>query len=366
MFVNGIAFNADDIDIMSYRRGILTRYNGVYVYKLGDASDIFLHGKVYEDYDLDSITTKDGNFAFLSMDDTILFGRDALGTKPLYYSLGDRLKIASDARALEDPKIVEPGILYQYDNMLKKIDLNPLRKIGIIDDDEEEAKETILRLLKESMKRSDKSLIGISGIDSIILAKIADKKAALVCVKDSYDHKYAQKIASKLDLDIVIIDEVIDELKMVIKILPFKDHMNISIGLIFYILARYARENGYDSIMLGQLADELFGGYARYLSINSKELNNVLYNDVMKAWRINFTRDEIVTSPFTDLILPYTSLDLVRYVLGLKPELKIRNGQRKFILRECARMLDVDDEFIREKKAVQFSSGIYKVVKKLI
>ena len=351
MFVNGIALNPDNIDVMSYRRGILA--DG----KMG----LFIHGNIYEDYELDTIPAKDGNFVFLSVNNVIRFGRDPLGSKPLYYSLDNGLKVASDPRALKDPKIVEPGMLYCYDGMLNVTDLNPLRRIDNIDDNEEEAKTTILRLLEESVKKRKRSLIGISGIDSIILAKIAKERAAIVCVKDSYDYRYASKL--DLDLDIVLIDDLIDELRAVTRILPFRDHMNISIGIIFYILAKYARENGYDSIMLGQLADELFGGYARYLSVDKRELNNILYKDVMNAWRINFTRDEIVTSPFTDLTLPYTSLDLVRYVLGLRADLKIRDRERKFILKEVAKMLGIE---LKDKKAVQYSSGIYKMVKKLI
>ncbi len=374
MHVNGLALNIDNIEVMNYRRGTLTTYyingNTLNAYKLdNDDESIFIHGRLYE-CKSEYLPLNDGNFAFLNLGETISFGRDILGTKPLYYSYNGVLRLASDARVLDEPKVVSGGMIYQYKDGLSMKYLKPL-EIKENDDDIDDAKEKILSLLKDSVRRrmNGRCLLGLSGLDSMILAKISDCKQAIVCMEGSYDQRYAQRLSDRFDLDIILIDEdeISNTLKIITKILPFKDAMNMSIAITFYTLARYARENGYDSIMLGQLADELFAGYARYLSYDRKLLNHALYNDVMNAWKVNFIRDEIVTSPFTDLILPYTSLDLVRYVLGLKADLKIRNGIRKFVLREVAKMLGVDDDLAnREKKAVQFSSGIFKVVKRLI
>ncbi len=377
MRLNGFVLNEDDKGLMNYRRGQRIQYsindNTLLIYKLDDNyTDIFIHGDIYEDYNLKSLITKDGNFAFLTINDKIIFGRDPLGTKPLYYSYyGNKLKLASDPRVLENSIEVEPGTLYTRNNRLVINNINPLRHINKVSDPLEVIKDNILRLLRDSIKRRVKgrSLIGLSGIDSIILAKLSDQRAAMVCANNSYDHKYAEYIASKLniELDIILVNDIKNEFNIVKKILPFQDDMDLSIGIAFHILARYAKEHNYDSIILGQLADELFGGYARYLTIDPKILNDVLYNDVMNAYKRNFLRDEIVTSQFVDLILPYTSLPLVKYTLGLDPTLKIRNNIRKFILREVAKELNIDDDIInKEKKAIHFSTGIFKMVQRLI
>ncbi len=377
MRLNGFVLNEDDKGLMNYRRGQRIQYsindNTLLIYKLDDNyTDIFIHGDIYEDYNLKSLITKDGNFAFLTINDKIIFGRDPLGTKPLYYSYnGNKLKLASDARVLENSIEVEPGTLYTLNNRLVINKVNPLRYINKVSDPLEVIKDNILRLLRDSIKRRVKgrSLIGLSGIDSIILAKLSDQRAAIVCANNSYDHKHAEYIASKLniELDIIVVNDIKKELNIVKKILPFQDDMDLSIGIAFHILARYAKEHNYDSIILGQLADELFGGYARYLTIDPKILNDVLYNDVMNAYKRNFLRDEIITSQFVDLILPYTSLPLVKYTLGLDPTLKIRNNVRKFILREVAKELNIDDDIInKEKKAIHFSTGIFKMVQRLI
>ncbi len=376
MHLNGFALNVDNIEVMNYRRGELDRYiiddNTFIFYRLdNNNSDIFIHGHLYEDYDAESLVTTDGNFAFLSIKGSIMFGRDPLGTKPLYYAYNNKLMLASDPRVLENAIPVEPGAIYTLTDKLEINYMNPLRYVNRVSAPLEQIKDDILELLRDSIKRrvKDRSLIGLSGIDSIILAKLADQKQAIVCSNNSYDHKYAEYIATKLDLEveIIMVNDIKNELNIVRKILPFQDSMNLSIGIVFHIVARYAREQGYNSIILGQLADELFGGYARYLSIDQKILNNILYNDVMNAHKRDFLRDEIITSQFVDLVLPYTSLPLVKYVLGLDPTLKINKNIRKFVLREIGRDLGIDDEIInKEKRAVQFSSGIYKMVQRLI
>jgi asparagine synthase (glutamine-hydrolysing) len=47
--------------------------------------------------------------------------------------------------------------------------------------------------------------------------------------------------------------------------------------------------------------------------------------------------------------------------------LKIKNGVRKYILRELARKRGLPEEICsREKKAIQYSTGINKAVKRIV
>lgn len=370
MRTNGLALNVDSIDAMKFRRGDISIHtfdnNILYLFKLDERYEIFIHGMIYSNNeDPYDFMKYDGSFAFIKFDDEIIFGRDQLGTKPLYYSSNKGLKIASDARVLDGAIAVEPGTIYRYDKVLTKEKIEPL-----LNKYEDSPVENIIGLLTTSIKkrtREGRCLIGLSGLDSIILAKIADAAQAMVCTKDSYDYHHAKNVSNHFDLDIILVDEedIKRSLIRVKNIIPFRDPMNLSIGVTFDILARYAYQHQYTSIVLGQLADELFGGYARYTSIDKKYLNRVLYDEVMNAWKINFIRDELVTSQYVELLLPYTSLELVRYVLSLDADLKIRGRLRKVILRDVAKRLGIE-ELIREKKAVQFSSGIYKIVKRYI
>lgn len=337
------------------------------------------------------LTTSDGGYSFvLPIDDTLIFARDQLGTKPLYYTRStESFGVASDARILQelsfsDVNLAEPGVLYKATpNSLTQISFNTL-KHDVQSVQHDEALQIISRLLDESVRRrvagKRKIVLGFSGgIDSAILSILAAKytkiNAATVCVKNSIDYKLCQSIADRLGipLEMMVVDEKLikNAIKELRTIIQFGNTMHTSIACIVHLLAKFAKANGADALMLGQLADELFGGYARYLKYlrsSTEKVNNAMFSDVKNAHRDNFCRDEMASSPFTKLLLPYASFDLVKYVVNLPVELKInsKTGARKIILRELAKNIGIDDDLAsREKKAMQFSSGIFKIVSKL-
>lgn len=332
----------------------------------------------------------DGSYSFvLPVNDTLIFARDQLGTKPLYYASGNAsFGVASDAKVLKkffsDVNVAEPGVLYKAtQNSLIQISFNTLN-YNIKPAQHNDALHNISALLDESVKRrvagKRKIVLGFSGgIDSVILSILASKHAKLeavtVCMKDSVDYKLCEGIADRLgiNLKMIVVDEtsIKDTIKKLHSIMQFGGTMHASIACVVYLLAKFAMSEGADALMLGQLADELFGGYARYLKYlksSAEKVSSAMFNDVKKAHTDNFCRDEIASSPFTKLLLPYASLDLVKYVVNLPIDLKlnIKTGARKIILREVAKTLGIDDELAnREKRAMQFSSGIYKIVSKL-
>lgn len=332
----------------------------------------------------------DGSYSFvLPVDDTLIFARDQLGTKPLYYaSSNESFGVASDANVLKklfnDVNLAELGVLYKAtQNSLTQISFNTLN-YSLTPVQHSDALHTISALLDESVKRrvagKRKIVLGFSGgIDSVILSILASKhakvQAVTVCIKDSVDYKVCEAIADRLgiDLKMIVVDEKLikDIIKKLHNIMQFDGAMHASIACVVYLLSKFAKNVSADALMLGQLADELFGGYARYLKYlrsSTEKVSSAMFNDVKNAHIDNFCRDEIASSQFTKLLLPYAALDLVKYVVNLPVNLKLdsKTGARKIILREAAKTFGIDDELAgREKRAMQFSTGIYKIVSKL-
>ena len=161
-----------------------------------------------------------------------------------------------------------------------------------------------------------------------------------------------------------------DRIVFIKKLLKTDNIMNLSIGLGINLLANITAESNIDILFLGQLADEQFGGYARYPRILSEEgeneLKESLKKDTLNAYRKDFPRDEKAYSPHVEASLPYAQTDLINYSLQVPINLKINlvKDIRKVVLREAALKAGMPEDIAyRPKKAMQYSSGLQKFVK---
>ena len=89
-----------------------------------------------------------------------------------------------------------------------------------------------------------------------------------------------------------------------------------------------------------------------------KDLGNIARN--------NLERDDAVTmANSVELRVPYLDRKVVELARRIVPELKIHNGIRKYILRMASSMILPDELVWKEKKAAQYSSGVYSAMEKL-
>ena len=312
--------------------------------------------------------------------------RDPLGCKPLYLGKNNNsISVSTQKSILVNSNFtVEdfiPGTAMILENELM-IDARNLSPTSYSQYDAD----TLLTLLKNSIasRIGNKKTIGVSfsgGIDSSILISIANEfteiKAFNVRMKDSHDFENAKKLANLLGIDLIEIEPKIEhipeDIPNITSIAEITRPMDVSIALGFYYVAKTAKEHDVSTLFVGQLADELFGGYARYIRTLSEEspqfVTDMMNSDVHQAYTKNFERDEKITSPFVDLFVPYASIPLVDFALSCPIESKIDpvNEIRKVILRSVAKKLELPDEIIYQtKKAIHFSSGIDKVVKRAL
>lgn len=365
----------------------------------------FVHGKIFgKEGRLDELAEnsssstarelllEDGSFAFvIPIENGMIFGRDSLGTKPLYRASNKKIfAVASEKKALavlglEEIKSVPPSSVFAWErNSLQKLaHYDFLRGIEEI---RRANTKKILDVLQASVKNrvNGRKRIAVSfsgGVDSSLIAVMASKFAKVLAVSayvsGSHDADVAKHAAKELGLDWMEVSisekEIKSRIESVQNITEVSSSIDISIAMGLMLSAQKASKEGYDVVLVGQLADEIFGGYRRYLkqycSEGTKNVQRAMEYDVLNAHSMNFDRDEKATSQFVDLYLPYANAELARIGLSISPELKFdcKKGGRKIILRQAAKKFGIPPSIAeRPKKALQYSSGIHRIVKKYV
>lgn len=212
------------------------------------------------------------------------------------------------------------------------------------------------------------------GLDSSIIAMCAKRHAGvLACsafAEGSRDSVATIRGATVMGIDIIATrltrEAVATELKDMEPRLQ-TSLIDRSLWCLYSIVSRSASEGGAEIIMLGQLADELFGGYAKYQEtlrkVGEEEAAAMMDADVAKYQAEGMTRDVNACSRWLEPCFPFTGQDIIDLGRSIPITFKIRHGVRKAVLRNAAVILGVPEELVSTpKKAAQYSSGIQRIV----
>jgi asparagine synthase (glutamine-hydrolysing) len=346
------------------------------------------------------ISRLDGDYAFLVSDgENWAAVRDPVGVKPLFFGKHhdkDLFGVASERKALwrigiRNVESLNPGsMLYNGEFIslpfrMKKPSLKP----ALTDDSSKDLfksqlKTDLLRSVKKRIAGLDRvGIIFSGGVDSTILAQICLKlgvKPELYTVgkERSPDLRFSREAADIMGLTLYTHQVTEDEVRrctpLVLEAIEEWNVMKLGVGMTAFMAAELAAENGLRVLLSGQGADELFGGYHRYLEMYKEgyeALQNGLWMDIQQIYVVNLERDDAVTMAHSvELRVPYLDLQVINRAMDIPTHYKIRDHNdrlRKCILREVAAELNVPQFIVkRPKKAAQYGSGIHQLLVKRV
>lgn len=338
----------------------------------------------------------DGAYAFaIAENSKMVAGRDPLGAYPLYLGESkDYRAIATERKALWEIGITEtrpfpPGRLalisengFSFDTG-RALTQPPMQELGM---------EAAARRLKDLLLRAtedytsdirDVAVAFSGGLDSSVVASLAslcnlEVHLIYVTLEGQEETAFAEQAAGALSLPLRLVEyslaDVVEILPKIVWLIEESNAVNAAIALPMFWIAEQASEHGFSFLAGGQGADELFGGYHRYLQYYAKPgltgLRKSLLSDVISSADINFPRDNKVCAYHkVELRMPFADWNITRFSLSLPPRLKVASQKdtlRKRVLRKMAEDLGLP-RIITEKakKAIQYTTGVNTAIRKI-
>ena len=229
-----------------------------------------------------------------------------------------------------------------------------------------------LGLLRKSVEEiiSGEDAVSVAysgGLDSSILATVAKEFTTVHCytcvVHGSFDARNAKSRAESESLDMTLIELTTEEIPGITLEASTLLGTSNPTQLAYTVPVLVALKGSRERLMLaGHGADELFGGYAKYVTAKNPE--QMMADDLDKMLREGGAIARAAVALGKRAAFPFVSRELIRYTRSLPVDRKVSASGRKILLREVAELLDLQSHDF-PKKAAQYSSGVLKEMRKL-
>jgi asparagine synthase (glutamine-hydrolysing) len=333
-----------------------------------------------------------GEFAFAVADretDRVYLARDPLGVKPLYWSrCGGHLYVASELKALVPAggpvREIPPGH-HGWASPDQDAAVTPYVDLLTMGDGDEpitdvdEAARLVRSTLEDSIRvRLDTDLtVGVilsGGLDSTLtLLHVRemhpDCVAFTIGAPGSDDISYARRVTRDLGVAHEVIeigpgDIRLPEIREAIRMCELTEYGDVINAVISRLLFARVHERGIKVVLCGDGSDELFGGYEMYRQPEAALRQRLFQHKLHNLGRTELQRvDRASMGQGVETRVPFLDLALVRLAMRLPIELKLRDGQDKWILRHA--FTDLLPDYVRQrpKNPLSHSSGLHERVR---
>lgn len=353
-------------------------------YEFKSESDCEIILPMYREYGTEMFAMLDAEFAMIIYDsqrDSLVAARDPIGIRPLYYGYleDESIIFASEAKNLvglcAEIMPFPPGHYYADGEFVRYTDLTSVAEYS--EDDVDEVCAKIREKLIEGVeKRLDADApLGFllsGGLDSSLVcaisAKLLGKKIRTFAIGmdlDPIDLKYAREAAEFIGAEhtevIMTREQVLESLEEVIALLGTYDITTIRASMGMYLCCKAIHEQTDVRVLLtGEISDELFGykytdfapSPAAFQEEAKKRVDELHMYDVLRA-------DRCISVNSLEARVPFGDLDFVKYVMSIKPELKVNSyGMGKYLLRKAFAEDGILPDSILWRQKAAFSDAV--------
>ena len=324
-----------------------------------------------------------GTAGFAGLCDDVLV-RDVLGRRPVFVDDADPERWAFAPGDLAAPRLLPPGCrlplgepVAAAERVWSLPDPAPRPADEAVAAVETAVREHALGGTTTATRGRDAAAIAFSGgVDSAVVA--AGRPTAPLYVAgfpNSHDVAAAREAATAMGRDLRWVEIDHDDLRRAVPAVAAAtgrtNPMDLSIAVPLFLVAERAAADGHGRLVVGQGADELFGGYAK--------VTDPANDDRVDATTVRGARRETVLSLPDQLprdvltlraagvepVAPFLHDDVIRAALRLPGDALVDGDRRKVALRRAADGIVPETARRADKKAVQYGTYVSRELDRL-
>ena len=238
----------------------------------------------------------------------------------------------------------------------------------------------LVNLFKNYKKQIRNSKLGVlvsGGIDSSLIAYLVNKHfpdCFLISLQSekSVDDDFVEILGKHLKKSPLLVQvtrenlvSIQPEIENLLRLAKVDiNPMQLALASVYYWLFKAANDWGIKTIFTGHGPDILLGGYNKYRQLSGEVLKQAIRAD-LPLLQIDHSRDMAMAQKWDiKVINPYLEQTNVDFCLSVPSELIIKKDQEKYLSRALGKKVGLPQKIVnRPKKAMQYSTGVAKIIK---